>query len=91
VVRVLEEAVVVDPHDEDGAEAQEKGDGGWPEMQQRVNELAAGVGIVVGDEGDVDFEDQQGDGNGKDTIAEGFDASGLPVHGGGIVATGDEI
>ena len=79
---MFEEAVVVDPHDQDRAEAQEEGDSGWPEGEQGMDQLAAGVGIAVGDDRDVEFEDEQGHGDAEDAIAESFDASGFSIHNG---------
>src|SRR5207247_1904337 len=86
---MFEEAVVVDPHDEDRAETEQEGDSGWPEGEQVMDELPAGVGIAVRDDRDVEFEDEQGHGDAEDaslkastravslSIIRGIVASGL--------------
>src|ERR1700757_1702585 len=73
---VAENRVVMHPHDEDGEEAGDEGEIAGPELQQRFAQR--GEGCAAGrDWGNFQFEDQEGDGNGEDAVAEGFEAAGF--------------
>ena len=64
------------PHDENGEEAGDQSEIAGPEVQQR---FAQGGGVCsIGRDGrNFQLENQKGDGNGEDAVAEGFEAAGF--------------
>jgi len=66
--------VVVDPDDADGDEAES-------EAEERGPLVAEGAGkrFAAGEMRYSDFEDEQGDGDGEDAVAEGLEAYGVGV------------
>ncbi len=69
-----EEAMVVHPHHADVGEAGEEREVRRPESQQ-LRGQPAGSDLA----GDLDLEDQEGDRDGEDAVAEGFDPRRLRV------------
>ena len=68
---VIEEAVVIDPHDADECEADDEGKIERPLDEELVRERAAGR------RRNFDVEDQKCDSDGEDAVGEGFDARGF--------------
>src|SRR6266702_2807335 len=73
---VAENGVMMHPHDEDSEEASHQSEIAGPELQQGFAERG-GCCTGRGDGRDFEFENEQGDGNGEDTVAEGFEAAGF--------------
>ena len=72
VAEEVESKVVEEPKgggDEECADKAEEGGGFGEELAEHV-----GIGGVMVDGGDLEFEDEQGHGDGEDAVAEGFDA-----------------
>ena len=74
----IEEAVVVDPHGENGPERPRERQERRPERPKRRPEF--GVARLGRQVGDPDFQDQQGNGNCEDPVAERLDPRGIPGH-----------
>ena len=73
---VTEQLVMVDPHDADDQETHHIRGVRGPLGAQRLPQTAVFTHL-----GDLDLQDEQGDGDGEHTVAEGLDPAGL-VHGG---------
>jgi len=69
---LAEHRVVVDPHDAEDGEAGQIGGELRPLLDQRRPEVLAGLELR-----DVQFEDEQGDRDREDAVAEGLNARGL--------------
>jgi hypothetical protein len=68
-----EDAVVIDPHDEDGRKARDESEVRWPHGAQRC---CQGM-VTVERSWHLDVEDEQRDRNGEYGIAERLDPSGF--------------
>src|SRR5207248_6595002 len=74
---VVEQAMVVDPHDADEGEADDKRDVSRPlAQQQRRQRHLADVTFVR----NLEFQHQQRDGDGKNAVRKSFDARRLFIH-----------
>jgi hypothetical protein len=73
-VDIAENSVVMHPHDEDGEEAGDQREVAGPKLQERFSERGGG-GAGERDWWNFQFEDQKGDGDGEDPVAEGFEAA----------------
>ena len=78
---MAEHAVMVDPHDPDVGEARDKGQVRWPLPAQLVGQAALRLG------GDLDFKDQQCDGDREYGVRKCLDASGLRLHNGSALGS----
>jgi hypothetical protein len=66
---------MVHPHDHDHEEAEQEGEVGRPEAGKSGPEVFLPSGV-----GDLDLEDQEGNGDRDDGVAEGFDSGGGFFH-----------
>ncbi len=69
---IVELGLLADPEDSVGHDAHQKDDEAWRQNNQSVAEIVFGVDSSGG--GDAKVEDEQGHGDGEDSVAEGGDA-----------------
>src|SRR5579872_4260311 len=72
---VSEQAMVIDPHNPNKSEAYDECNIRWPLLEELSSKISAASAW------DLDFQNEQSDGNREHTIREGFDARSFFFHG----------